>query len=177
MDKSKNIILGISASIAAYKACDIIRAFIKRGANIDCILTKNAANFITPLTLQTLSKNKVWTDMFEKPDNWDIEHIALAKKADIIIIAPASANAIARLAAGMADDMLTSVVLASKAKVIICPAMNTAMYEHKATVSNIAKLIEYGYKIIEPQEGALACCDTGKGRLAPTDQIIKEALS
>jgi phosphopantothenoylcysteine synthetase/decarboxylase len=115
--------------------------------------------------------------MFEKLKNWDIEHIALAKKADIIVIAPATANAIARLAAGMADDLLTSVVLASKAKVIICPAMNEAMYEHKATKLNLAKLIEYGYKIIAPQEGELACSETGKGRLAPVEQIVQEALN
>ncbi|MDR3049500.1 MAG: phosphopantothenoylcysteine decarboxylase [Elusimicrobiota bacterium] len=173
---SKTIILGITASIAAYKSCDIVRAFIKEGHSVECVLTKNAEHFITPLSLQTLSNNQVHRSMFDKKQNFDIAHISLAKKADIILIAPASADIIAKLACGIADDLLTTTVLASKAKVIICPAMNSAMYEHKATVKNMQTLIEYGYKIIEAEDGGLACKDIGKGRLASTDKIVKEAL-
>ncbi|MDR1952335.1 MAG: hypothetical protein LBQ37_02325 [Elusimicrobiota bacterium] len=174
--KSKNIILGITGSIAAYKACDIIRKLVKEGANVECILTKRAAEFITPLTLQTLSKNKVHTHMFGKNHNWDIEHISLAKKADIILIAPASADSIARFAAGRADDLLSCTVLASKAKIIICPAMNSNMYNHKAVRNNISILESFGYKIIPAQKGELACGDSGDGRLALIDTIISETV-
>ncbi|MDR0822919.1 MAG: phosphopantothenoylcysteine decarboxylase [Endomicrobium sp.] len=173
---SKTIILGITAGIAAYKSCGIIRAFVKAGHSVECILTKNAEHFITPLSLQTLSNNQVHRSMFDKKQNFDITHISLAKKADVILIAPASADIIAKLACGIADDLLTATVLASKAKIIICPAMNSAMYEHKATIKNMQTLIEYGYKIVEAQEGELACKDFGKGRLASIDKIVQEAL-
>jgi phosphopantothenoylcysteine synthetase/decarboxylase len=173
---SKNIVLIISASIAAYKALDIIRGLIKKECNVECILTKNASEFITPLSVQTLSNNKVYTDMFAKTPKWDIEHISLAKKANAILIAPASANIIALLACGMADDLATSVVLASKAKVLIAPAMNSNMYSHKAVSNNLETLKSYGYKIIEPQKGKLACGDIGEGKLASIEHIIDETL-
>jgi phosphopantothenoylcysteine synthetase/decarboxylase len=178
--KGKNIVLGITGSIAAFKACDIIRALVKDGAILETILTKNGAQFITPLTLQTLSKNKVHLSMFNKQNNWEIDHISLAKKADLILIAPASADIIARLAVGRADDLLTCTVLASKSKVLICPAMNSAMYNHPATQNNFQILKSYGYKIVDSQNGELACGDFGDGRLADIEVIlsqIKKCLS
>ena len=170
--KAKNIIIGITGGIAAYKACDLIRALIKEGANTECVLTKNGAEFITPLTLQTLSKNKVWTNMFDTNGTWDIDHISLAKKADVIVIAPASANVIAKLAQGLADDLLTTTVLATKAKVLICPSMNTNMLNHPATLKNIEILKNYGYEIVDSQKGELACGDSGDGRLADIETIV-----
>ena len=171
--KGKNIILGVCASIAAYKACDIVRGLVKLSANVYCILTPNGAKFITPLTLQTLSKNKVYTDMFEEVENWEIEHISLAQKADVILVAPATADTIAKLASGRADDLLCSTILASKAKIIICPAMNTNMLNHKATQKNIEMLKSYGYSFVMPQKGELACGTTGDGRLADVETIIE----
>jgi phosphopantothenoylcysteine decarboxylase/phosphopantothenate--cysteine ligase len=170
----KNIILGVCASIAAYKSCDIIRRLIRFGANVECILTQNGAKFITPLTLQTLSKNKVYTGMFEKTEKWEIEHTSLAQKADIILIAPATADIISRLSAGRADDLLCSTALASKAKIVICPAMNANMFNHKATQKNIETLKSYGYHFAMPQKGELACGITGDGRLADIDTIISK---
>ncbi|MDR2860669.1 MAG: hypothetical protein LBV66_02410 [Elusimicrobiota bacterium] len=172
--KDKNIILGITGSIAAYKACDIIRGLIKESAFVECILTKNAAEFITPLTIETLSKNRVHTKMFDKHKSWEIEHISLAQKANLILIAPASADIIARLASGRADDLLCSTVLASKAQIIVCPAMNTNMYNHKATQNNMEILKSFGYKIISAEKGELACGQIGDGRLASIDKIISE---
>lgn len=173
--KNKNIILGICGGIAAYKCCDIIRYFVKQEANIECIMTKNASQFITPLTLQTLSRNKVYSDMFEKSQTWEIDHISLADKADIIIIAPATADTISRLAMGRADDLLASTVLATKAKILICPSMNTNMFNHKAVQKNIETLKSYGYLFVMPEKGELACGVSGDGRLASIDKIIAEA--
>lgn len=176
MDK-KTILLGVSASIAAYKALDIIRSFVKKNFNVECILTKNAYNFITPLSVQTLSKNRVYTDMFEKISHWDIEHISLPQKASVFLIAPASANIIARLASGMADDFLTSAVLACKAPILIAPAMNSNMYSHPAFIKNLQTLKSFGYKIIEPQKGELACGAIGDGRLADIETIVEKTIS
>jgi phosphopantothenoylcysteine decarboxylase/phosphopantothenate--cysteine ligase len=170
--KGKNIILGVCASIAAYKACDIVRRLIKSEANVECILTANGAKFITPLTLETLSKNKVYTELFDKIQNRDIEHISLAQKADVILVAPATADIISRLASGRADDLLCSTILASKAKIVICPAMNSNMFNHKATQNNIETLKSYGYIFAMPQKGELACGITGDGRLADIDTIL-----
>jgi phosphopantothenoylcysteine synthetase/decarboxylase len=172
--ENKNVILGICGSIAAYKSCDIIRRLVKLKANVECILTRSGSEFITPITLQTLSKNKVYIDMFEIPDKWEKNHISLAKKADIIIIAPATADMIAKFACGRADDLLACVVLASKADILICPAMNTNMFNHMATRKNIVTLKSYGYRFIMPEKGELACGDCGDGRLASVEVIIKE---
>jgi phosphopantothenoylcysteine synthetase/decarboxylase len=174
--ENKNVILGICGSIAAYKSCDIVRQLIKLKANVECILTKGGSKFITPITLQTLSKNKIYIDMFEVPDKWEIRHISLAQKADIIVIAPATADIIARLACGMADDLLACTVLASKADILICPAMNPNMFNHKATRKNIETLKSYGYRFVISEKGELACGDCGDGRLAPVEVIIKEVL-
>lgn len=169
----KEIILGVTGSIAAYKAADIANQLTKSGIIVHTIMTKSASKFITPLTFQTLTKNKVYTDMFEEIYYPDVRHISLAQKADCFLIAPATANVIGKIASGVADDMLSTVVMAIKNKpIIICPAMNTAMYENQITQNNINKLMTYGYQFVEPKESLLACGDTGKGALADIDSII-----
>lgn len=168
----KNIVLGVTGSIAAYKACDITSKLAKKSINIDVIMTKSATNFVHPLTFQTLSSNVVNVDMFDDIKYWEVNHISLAKKADILLIAPATANIIAKLANGIADDMLSSVALATKNQIIIAPAMNTNMYENPATIENIEKLKKRGVKFIEPDNGMLACKDVGKGKLADVDTIV-----
>jgi phosphopantothenoylcysteine synthetase/decarboxylase len=170
--ENKNIILGVCGGIAANKSCDIIRQLVKLNANVECILTKSGSEFITPLTLQALSKNKVHTSMFDVPDTWLINHISLAQKADVIVVVPATADIIARLACGRSDDLLACTALASKAEVLICPAMNSNMFNHKATQINIETLKSYGYKFVMPEKGELACGDCGDGRLAQIDVIV-----
>jgi phosphopantothenoylcysteine decarboxylase/phosphopantothenoylcysteine decarboxylase/phosphopantothenate--cysteine ligase len=169
----KNIILGVTGSIAAYKAADIANKLTKAGWSVHVIMTEAAKKFITPLTMQTLSKNKVETDMFAEFNYAEVNHISLTKKADICLIAPATANIIGKLASGVADDMLTTVTMAMNGKpVFIAPAMNTAMYENPITQKNINALAEYGYRFIEPKSAELACGDLGRGALADTDVII-----
>ncbi|MFH1406419.1 MAG: flavoprotein [Candidatus Omnitrophota bacterium] len=170
----KEIVLGITGSVAAYKACDLIGLLRREGHSVNCILTKEAQEFITPLTLQTLSANPVYTDMFEAPDEWNPRHISLAKKADILLIAPASANIVGKLAGGICDDLLTCTALAMKAPVLLAPAMNEAMYAHKIVKENIAKLKKIGYEFIGPVQGHLACGGVGMGHIAPLGEIIKE---
>ena len=174
--ENKNIVLGVCGGIAAYKSCDIIRELVKLKANGECILTRGGSEFITPLTLQTLSKNNVHKDIFELPNKYEISHISLAKKADIIVIVPATADIIARLACGRADDLLACTVLASKADILVCPAMNTNMFNHKATQSNIETLKSYGYRFVMPEKGELACGDYGDGKLASVEVIVRELL-
>ena len=174
----KEIILGITGSIAAYKAAEIANRLTKLNISVHTIMTDAATKFITPLTFQTLTKNKVYMDMFEEIFYHDVRHISLAQKADCFLIAPASANIIGKIAAGIADDMLTTVIMAFKNKpIIICPAMNTAMYENPITQRNIKTLTELGYLFIEPKESRLACGDLGKGALADIDEIIKITVS
>jgi phosphopantothenoylcysteine decarboxylase/phosphopantothenoylcysteine decarboxylase/phosphopantothenate--cysteine ligase len=169
----KNIILGVTGSIAAYKAADIVNIFTKNGYNVDVIMTKGGTAFITPLTLQTLSKNRVYTDVFQEDYPREIKHISLAKKADLLLVAPASADIIGKVANGIADDMLTSVILAIRGiPCILAPAMNTNMYENPIVQNNLKKLKEYGYEIIEPKESRLACGDLGKGALANIEIIV-----
>ncbi|WP_080658430.1 bifunctional phosphopantothenoylcysteine decarboxylase/phosphopantothenate--cysteine ligase CoaBC [Treponema pedis] len=172
----KNIVLGVTGGIAAYKACEIASTLIKHNVNVDVIMTKNAENFINPLTFQAISKNRVITDMFEKINYWEIEHIALAKKANLFLIAPATANIIAKIANGIADDMLSTTALATKAKIIIAPAMNTDMYENPATQHNLEILKKRGVFIIEPISGNLACRDIGKGKMESPGKIVEAAL-
>jgi phosphopantothenoylcysteine decarboxylase len=173
----KEIILGITGSIAAYKAADIANQLTKKNIAVHTIMTKSATQFITPLTLQTLTKNKVYVDMFEEIAYPDVRHISLAQRADCCVIAPATANIIGKIASGIADDMLSTVVMAIKDKpIIICPAMNTAMYENQITQDNIKKLISYGYKFVEPKEALLACGDVGRGALADIDTILEAIL-
>ena len=172
MFKDLNIVLGIAGGIAAYKACSIVSYLKSEGANVDIIMTKNACEFITPLTLETLSGNKVITDMFERPDYVDVKHISLARKADLFLIVPATANIIGKVANGIADDMLSTTIMATKAPVVFAPAMNDGMYSNLIVQDNIKKLKEYGYKFVEPATGHLACGYDGKGKLAKKEDII-----
>jgi phosphopantothenoylcysteine decarboxylase/phosphopantothenoylcysteine decarboxylase/phosphopantothenate--cysteine ligase len=172
---AKTVLLGVTGSIAAYKAADIANILTKSGYAVRAIMTRAAAEFITPLTLQTLTKSKVYTDVFEPVAYEDVRHISLAKQADLCLIAPATANIIGKLAAGIADDMLSTVLMAvSGVPVLICPAMNTVMYENPITQRNIGVLKSVGYRFIEPKESLLACGDLGKGALADVETIIAE---
>ncbi|MDD5427896.1 MAG: flavoprotein [Candidatus Omnitrophica bacterium] len=175
MLKKKTVILGVTGSIAAYRACDIIGALRREEIDVQAVLTKEAAEFITPLSLQTLSKNKVITDMFALPEKWDPVHTSIADKAGLVLIAPATANIIGKLANGICDDLLTCVVFATKAPVLIAPAMNEKMYEHKIVQANIARLKEIGYKFVGPIKGYLACGHVAEGHIAETARIVKEA--
>ncbi|MGE5329040.1 MAG: bifunctional phosphopantothenoylcysteine decarboxylase/phosphopantothenate--cysteine ligase CoaBC [Deltaproteobacteria bacterium] len=176
MLKGHTIVVGVTGGIAAYKSAEIVRKLKKLSADVHVIMTENACQFITPLTMQTLSQNLVAADMFEKQTNWEIEHISLAQKADMIIVAPATANIIGKIANGIADDMLSTTIMASKAPVMFACAMNTNMYENQIVQSNISKLKKVGYLFNEPEEGFLACNEEGKGRLADVDDIIEKAV-
>jgi len=171
----KFIILAVTGSIAAYKACEILSLFRDEPVDVQVVLTKEAEAFITPLTLQTLSHNKVLTDMFEIPEEWDPTHISLADKADLVIIAPATANIIGKLANGICDDLITCLTLATKAPLIIAPAMNANMYRHAVVNSNILRLKKLGYNIVGPATGYLACGREDIGRLAEPTEIFKAA--
>ena len=173
----KRVLIGVSGGIAVYKALDIISALRKCDVEVKVIMTKSACEFVTPLSFQSLSQNMVVTDMFSEPKAWEIQHISLAQWADVILLAPATANIIGKLSNGIADDMLSTTVMASKANVIIAPAMNTQMYENKIVQNNILKLKEYGYKFIEPASGRLACGDIGRGKLAAVNDIVSEVIS
>jgi phosphopantothenoylcysteine decarboxylase/phosphopantothenate--cysteine ligase len=168
----KNIVLGITGGIAAYKACEMIRLFTKAEYNVNCIMTKHAQEFITPLSIETLSKNKVITDMFALPESRDPVHISIAQKADVIVIAPASCNFLGKLRAGICDDMLLTTVMASKAPVLIAPAMNTNMYDNPITQENIEKLTDLGYNFIGPEKGMLACGTYSNGHIADVKKIF-----
>lgn len=171
--KGKNVVLGVTGSIAAYKAADIVSRLKKLGANVNVIMTEGAAHFINPLTLQTLSSNYVAIGMFDEVKSWEIEHISLALKADVFVIAPATADIIGKIACGVADDLLTTTVMATKAPVIIAPAMNVNMYENVITHKNMEKLRSIGYRFVEPATGVLACGVYGKGKLADVEDIIE----
>jgi phosphopantothenoylcysteine decarboxylase / phosphopantothenate---cysteine ligase len=170
----KTIVLGVSGGIAAYKSAETVRALVTAGANVRVMMTANAREFITPLTLQTLSQNPVATETFSLTQESEIGHIRLADSADAILIAPATANVIAKAATGIADDILTTVLLATRAKVAFAPAMNVHMYEHPTVAENLAKLRSRGAVIIDPGEGALACGYEGKGRLPDAAIIVAE---
>lgn len=174
MNKAKPfIVVGVTGSIAAYKTCDILSLLTKEGIETQAILTAEAREFITPLSLQTLSRNKVLTDMFELPEEWNPLHTSIADKADAILIAPATANIIGKLAGGICDDLLTCIVYATKAPVLIAPAMNDRMYDHPITQDNISKLRKIGYKFIGPAKGRLACGRDAVGCLADTKDIVR----
>lgn len=172
--KDKTIVLGVSGGIAAYKSAELVRALVQHGAIVRVMMTRNAREFITPLTLQTLSQNPVATDTFSLTEESEIGHIRLADSADAVAIAPATANVIAKAAVGIADDLVTTVLLATRAPVAFAPAMNVHMYEHPTVAENLGKLRSRGAVIIEPGEGALACGYEGKGRLADTADIVAE---
>jgi phosphopantothenoylcysteine decarboxylase/phosphopantothenate--cysteine ligase len=174
MLKGKHVLLGVTGSIAAYKSAELIRLFIKEGCLVKVIMTKHAEAFIMPLTLQTLSGNPVFMDMFSLIRDHDIAHIALAEEADVMVIAPATANVIGKMAAGLADDLLTTVALATKAPVLICPAMNTNMYENAVVRENMQKLASRGCHVMAAGEGELACKTEGSGRLPGLQNILDE---
>ncbi len=175
MLKNKKIILGITGGIAAYKAAELTRTLVKKGALVKVIMTRNAREFITPLTMQTLSNNPVYTEMFALVENSGIGHISLADFAELVIIAPATANIIGKVAGGLADDLLSTTVMATRAPVIFCPAMNTNMYANEIVRANIVKLAYEGYHFVEPASGELACGTWGSGRLAEIEDIVDEA--
>jgi len=172
MFENKSIIIGVSGGIAAYKTAYLVSALSKTKADVNVIMTENACEFISPLVFETLTGNKCYVDTFDRNFKFDVEHISLAKKADIFMIAPATANVIAKIANGIADDMLTTTFLASKCKKIVSPAMNTAMFENQITQDNIAKLKKYGIGVVEPQNGLLACGDTGAGKMPEPDFLF-----
>ncbi|MBX7212309.1 MAG: phosphopantothenoylcysteine decarboxylase [Verrucomicrobiaceae bacterium] len=169
------IILGITGSIAAYKAADITSLLTKAGHDVTCVMTKEALEFVTPLTLQVLSKNPVVTDLFAEKEGWQPGHIQLADVADLLLIAPATANVLAAMTHGFAHDALTAIALATRAPILIAPAMNGKMWEHVATRENVAKLSARGVKFVDPAEGILACGYDGIGRLAPVEDIVRAA--
>lgn len=176
----KNVVVGVCGGIAAYKAVDLVSRLKKLNANVDVIMTKNATQFVTPLTFQSISHNPVITDMFEIPKAWDIAHISLAQKADLMVVAPATANIVGKVSSGVADDFLSTAIMASKARVVFVPAMNHNMYENIIVQKNIDFLKQLGYIFIEPEIGLMACGTEGKGRFPDNDTIIscvKEALS
>ena len=170
----KTVLLGITGGIAAYKMANVASALRKTGAEVHCILTQNATQFITPLTFETLTNNRCIVDTFDRNFQYDVAHVSLAKKADVILIAPATANVIAKLAHGLADDMLTTTVLASRCPKLIAPAMNTAMLENPATQENLATLRRYGFTVIAPATGMLACKDVGSGKLPEPEVLCEE---
>ena len=177
MLKGKTVVIGVSGGIAVYKACDIVSRLKKLNANVHVIMTKSATEFVTPLTFQSLSQNYVVSDMFEEPKTWDVEHISLAKKADVFLIAPATANVIGKIANGICDDMLSTTVMATTGKVLIAPAMNTNMYKNPILQRNINTLKELGYNFVNPESGRLACGDVGEGKLASPETIVDAVVN
>jgi len=177
MLKGKKIVLGITGGIAAYKQAELTRLLIKQGADVRVVMTENATKFITPLTLQTLTGNPVYTDTFSLTGDCEIEHISLANAADIVVIAPATANIIGKIASGIADDLLSTFVMATKAPVLICPAMNTNMYTNEIVMTNIEKLSSAGYFVMKAGYGELACKTEGSGRLPPLEDILEEVMT
>ena len=171
-----NVLLGVSGGIACYKACEVVSRLKKLNAGVDVVMTKHATEFVAPLTFETLSNRPVVSDMFSREREWEVEHIALAKKADLCIIAPATANIISKLAEGIADDMLTTTYLALKCPVIIAPAMNTNMYENPVIKANLEKLRKSGVIVVDSAEGRLACGDVGKGKMAEPLDIVAKAV-
>ena len=172
MLKGKTVVLGVTGSIAAYKMANLTSMLVKQHADVNVIMTRNAVNFINPITFETLTSNKCLVDTFDRDFQFNVEHVALAKRADIFMVAPASANVIGKIASGIADDMLTTTIMACKAPKYIAPAMNTNMYENPIVQDNLKKLEGYGYNIIKPATGYLACGDTGQGKLPSEEELF-----
>ena len=171
----RTVVLGVTGSISAYKIANLASSLVKKGANVHVIMTKNATNFINPITFETLTGNKCLVDTFDRNFEFSVEHVSLAKQADIFMVAPASANVIGKIANGIADDMLTTTIMACKCHKIISPAMNTNMFENPIVQSNIQKLKDYGYEIIEPASGYLACGDVGAGKM-PEPAVLESYI-
>ena len=176
MLKGKTVLLGITGSIAAYKIAYLASALHKLHADVHVLMTENATNFINPITFETLTGNKCLVDTFDRNFQFQVEHVSIAKKADVVMIAPASANVIGKLANGLADDMLTTTVMACRCQKILSPAMNTAMYENPVVQDNIRKLKNYGYEVITPASGYLACRDTGAGKMPEPETLLEYIL-
>lgn len=174
--KGKTVLLGVTGGIAAYKSASLASMLVKAGTEVRVIMTEHAKNFIHPITFETLTGHKCITDTFDRNFEFHVEHVALAQKADVIMVAPATANVIAKLAHGLADDMLTTTLLASKAPKIIVPAMNTGMYDNPATQSNLQLLREYGMEVVSPENGRLACGDTGAGKMPEPSTLYEHIL-
>lgn len=172
MLKGKNIVLGVTGSIAAYKIANLASMLVKLHANVTVLMTKNATNFINPITFETLTGNKCLIDTFDRNFQYSVEHVAVAQKTDVVLIAPASANVIGKMANGIADDMLTTTIMACKCKIMLAPAMNTSMYENPIVQDNIEKLRKFHYEIIDPDSGYLACGDTGKGKMPSEETLL-----
>ena len=170
---SRTILLGVTGSIAAYKAAELVRLFVKNGDDVHVVMTPAAGEFVRPLTFQTLSRNPVEIDQFAAPAQWKPEHISLAECADLVVVAPATANTLAKMRFGIADNLLTATLLATRAPIAVAPAMNTGMWENPATQENLAALKARGVRVIEPGEGELACGVSGKGRMASPESIFE----
>lgn len=175
MLKNKKIIVGVSGSIAAYKAASLVSMLVKNGADVRVVMTKNATNIINPITFETLTGHKCLTDTFDRNFEFKANHVSMAQQAELFVLAPATANVIAKVACGIADDMVTTTFLAAKCKKLISPAMNTAMYENPVTLDNLDRCRHYGYKIVEPAVGHLACGDFGKGKM-PEPEFLFECI-
>lgn len=173
---NKCVVIGVSGGVAVYKALEVISRLRKKDIEVRVIMTESAQKFVTPLSFQSLSQNMVTTDMFDEPKAWEIQHISLAKKADLMLVLPATANIIGKVANGIADDMLSTTIMATKAPVVFAPAMNTNMYENPIVQNNIEKLKSFGYEFIEPASGRLACGDVGAGKLADVEDIYEFVL-
>ena len=166
------VVVGVTGSIAAYKACELVRLLVKRGDEVHVVMTEHARAFVTPLTFQTLSRNPVECDMLASPQDWKPEHISLAAAADLVVVAPATANILAKMAHGIADDLLSSTLLATKAPVVVAPAMNDGMWENPATQANVSALVARGVRVVQPGTGELACGTSGTGRMAEPPEIL-----
>ena len=175
MLKGKTIVLGVTGSIAAYKTANLASMLVKLGADVHVIMTQNATKFITPMTFETLTDNKCIADTFDRNFSFDVKHVSLAKKGDLFMVAPCTANVIGKLAAGICDDMLTTTLLATKAPIILAPAMNTGMWENPILQDNIQRLQRYGYHFVEPAVGRLACGDVGSGKM-PAEELLLEHI-
>jgi phosphopantothenoylcysteine decarboxylase/phosphopantothenate--cysteine ligase len=169
---SRKILLGVTGSIAAYKACELVRLFVKNGDEVTVVMTDAATKFVSPLSFQTLSRNPVFVDQFAPPVSWKPEHISLAEAADLVVVAPATANTIAKMRYGIADNLLSAVLLATRAPTVVAPAMNTGMWESAVTQENIAALAARGVVVVEPDDGELACGVKGKGRMMEPEAIL-----
>lgn len=176
MLKGKTVVLGVTGSIAAYKIANLASALVKLHADVHVIMTQNATNFINPITFETLTNNKCLVDTFDRNFQYNVEHVSLAKKADVFMVAPASANVIGKIANGIADDMLTTTIMACKCKKFISPAMNTNMFENPIVQDNLKKLEQYGYEVIDPACGYLACGDTGAGKMPEPETLLSYIL-
>ena len=172
----KSIVLGVTGSIAAYKIANLASMLVKLNADVHVIMTQNATHFITPMTFETLTNNKCIVDTFDRNFNFDVKHVSLAKKGDLFLVAPCTANVIGKVAGGICDDMLTTTIMATKAPVLFSPAMNTGMWENPILQDNLQKLKRYGYHIIEPIEGRLACGDTGSGKMPSEETLLQHIL-